>query len=475
MKKFGAFLARKTVLSDLFIESGLDPDPESADNPLELDEELFSAIGAQTGAEHESLRSLLLDVSTKSGELDGIKGAVDRLIEPVCKTLETIEAERTEKFALQTALNNTRTAYGKLRNEATECETRLNASLGECEELRRKLADAQSQLRSADAARLSAIDAAARRAQIVDLEARLAQETGESKALRTEKRRLEERLAAADKRIIALESDFDAARQRLLLTEDEKRTQQELLDSTSAETVRLSRKLAEAQTVFDTDQARLRQLDATVADLINERARLASALDEASDCYANQRASQRTRFDALALRAEASDKLLDEARADLVARNKEIRDYEERVKELTQERDGLQKALSDRESEYCQRESMLAELSEEQQTLEVRCQALNRAFTAKEVALERAEETINALKTRLRTVEQTLAADRQAEERNTEELGSALQREKMGHAVTQGALESARNELARAMRALMIFERERSTQQAVPPPAANAA
>jgi hypothetical protein len=45
----------------------------------------------------------------------------------------------------------------------------------------------------------------------VDLEARLAQETGEGKALRKENRRLDERLSTSDKRVAALESEINGA------------------------------------------------------------------------------------------------------------------------------------------------------------------------------------------------------------------------------------------------------------------------
>ena len=45
------------------------------DNPLELDEELFSALGAQIGGDNESLHNLLLDANAKIGELDTIKCA----------------------------------------------------------------------------------------------------------------------------------------------------------------------------------------------------------------------------------------------------------------------------------------------------------------------------------------------------------------------------------------------------------------
>ena len=42
---------------------------------------------------------------------DAIKTAVDRLVDPVSKTLRAIEAEKAEKMSLQTVLNTTRTAY----------------------------------------------------------------------------------------------------------------------------------------------------------------------------------------------------------------------------------------------------------------------------------------------------------------------------------------------------------------------------
>jgi hypothetical protein len=92
------------------------------DNSLELDEELFSALGAQLGGENESLRNLLLDANAKIGELDAIKNAVGELVDPVSKALRAFEAEKSEKISLQTVLSNTRTAYGKLRNEVAELE-----------------------------------------------------------------------------------------------------------------------------------------------------------------------------------------------------------------------------------------------------------------------------------------------------------------------------------------------------------------
>jgi septal ring factor EnvC (AmiA/AmiB activator) len=176
-------------------------------------------------------------------------------------------------------LDNTRTAYGKLRNEVAELEKKANLSEKECQALRQELTTTQSLLRTLEATKAEiAIDIAARRAQIVDLEARLAQETGEGKALREENRRLDERLSTTDKRAMAVESELNGARQRLLILEDEKRAQQISLDKISAEAARLSRKLAETEANLTATQGRLRHVDGNVAELNTERTRLTGAL-----------------------------------------------------------------------------------------------------------------------------------------------------------------------------------------------------
>src|SRR6185312_6670393 len=458
MNKLGGFFARRAGLYD----KPADPTPNAApptDNPLELDEELFTALGAQLGGDNESLRNLLLDANAKIGELDGIKNAVGKLVDPVSKALRAFEAEKSEKISLQTVLNNTRTAYGKLRNEVAELEKKANLSEKECLALRQELTTTQNLLRTLEATKAEiAIDIAARRAQIVDLEARLAQETGEGKALREENRRLDERFSAADKRVMALESELNGARQRLLMLEDEKRAQQISLDKISAESARLSRKLAETEANLTATQGRLRHVDGTVAELNTERARLVSALDEANERHEHELTTQRMRFDALQARASASEKLLGEAREHLLARADEIRTYDRRAGELALERDALQARVADLEAERIQRESQFKEVDQARATLIERSTA--RAFTAKEAALTRAEDANTALNEQIAALEAARSAEKQAADQRIEELGTSLRREQMQCSVVEGALETARRDFARLMREAMALQRE---------------
>ena len=260
MSKLGGFFARKSGLYDKQDEPATVTPIQGVtalpDNPLEIDEELFNALSTQMGGENEQLRNLMLDASAKIGELDAIKAAVDKLVDPVSKTLRAIEAEKAEKMSLQTVLNTTRTAYGKLRNEVGEIEKKAAAADKECQTLRLELASTQAMLRTAEATKAEiATDVAARRAQIADLEARLAHETGETRILREENKRLDDRLSASEKRVISIESDLNAARQRLMMAEDEKQAQQAAFEKASAEAAKLSRKLAETEAGLAAAQA----------------------------------------------------------------------------------------------------------------------------------------------------------------------------------------------------------------------------
>ena len=492
MSKFGGFFARKAGLFD----SPSEPTPVTSigtalansaanvtaittlpDNPLELDEELFSALGAQIGGDNESLRNLMLDAEAKIGELDTIKAAVGKLVDPLAKTLRALEAEKAEKINLQTVLANTRTAYGKLRNEVAEMEKKTAASEQQCKALRQELGTTQSLLRSTETTKAEiSIDIAARRAQIVELELRLAQETGEAKSLRDENRRLDERLAITDKRIIALESDINAARQRLQTAEDEKRAQQTSLNKASADVARLSRKLTETEASLAAAQGRLRHVEANFVEASTERSRLVAALDEANERHAHELSNQHMRFDALQARATSTENLLVEAREHLLARAEEIRGYDRSTGELALERDALQSRVADLEADRIQRESELREIDQARTALADRSATLARAYAGKEAALARAEDTIAALEARVADLENARIADRQVSEQQAEEFNAALRREKLERAVAEGALETGRKDFSRLMREVMAMQRSQQEAESAPQPrAANAA
>ncbi len=484
MSKIGGFFARKAGLYD----TPADPAPIQLtlvekpaagpdSNPLEIDEELFSAMGSQFGSDNETLRNLLLDANAKIGELDTIKAAVGRLADPVGKTLRALEAEKSEKVSLQTVLNNTRTAYGKLRNKVADLEAKLAASDAECQTLRQNSANIESQLRTADAttATLTA-DLSACRAQISDLDNRLAKETGHANALHEQNRRLDEQLTLADKRTIALEYDLNGTRQRLLLADDEKHLQRSMLDKANADVARLARKLAETETALGVTNTRLRQVEDNFTILNTERAQLATSFEEAKESHEREIGSQRMRFDALQARATATEGLLVEAREHLLARAEEIRNAERLAAETAKQRDTLQSMVSELQVAVATKESLFREADESRLTLLGKGAALARAYNGKEAALAQAETAIAAMGDKIGVLQSVHATEKRASEMEIEQLRAALRAEKMERATADGALATARKDLNRLLREVMAMQRTQgSADSDDAPKAANAA
>jgi len=461
MSKIAALLNRKPTAIKL---------ADGPDNtPIDVDEELFSTIGAELGGSNELLRNLLLNANAKIGELDGIKTAVTQLVGPISKALREFETEKAEKINLQAALSATRTAYGKLRNEVTELERKAVTAERDAEQLRKDLAFAENAARALETVRGElAIDLAARKAQLTDLEGRLNQETAETRSLRDENERIASRLATADKRTAQLEGELNNLRQKLVLVEDEKRALHASFEKTVAEASRAARRLSEAETALTALQGRLRNVEGTLAEVTSERGRLSAALEEASERHAGEITKHQMRFDALQARAAASDRLLSETREQLAGRTEDTRLLERRLSETTLERDMLASRAAAFEADLFQRDSALREADLAKTALLERASALAKAYNSKEAEVARSVDTTKALTDRVAFLEEQVRTTREGVEREIEDLNEALRREKVERAVVEGALEAARKDFGRLMREVMTLEQQKLSRDPLP-------
>jgi crescentin len=462
MSKIAAILNRKHVPSIKINEL-----PDKAQ--LDVDEELFSTVGAELGSNNEVLRNLLLNANAKIGELDSIKDSVAKLVGPVSKALREFETEKADKINLQAALSTTRTAYGKLRNEVTELERRALTAERDADQLRKDLAFAENAARALETVRGElSIDLAARRAQITELEGRLNQETAELNGLRDDAERLTSRLAVADKRGFQLENEVNSLRQKLVLTEDEKRALHASFEKTAADASRTARRLAETEAALMALQGRLRTVEGNLAEVTSDRTRLAAQLDEAGERHAGELTKQQMRYDALQARASASDRLLSEAREQLSVRGEENRVLERRLSETTLERDALATRIGTLEADVFQRDSALRETDLAKTALLERASALAKAYNTKEAEIARNAEMIKSLTDRAAHLEGELRSARESVEQEIEHLNEALRREKVERAVVEGALEAARKDFGRLMREVMALEQQKLSREALP-------
>ncbi len=465
MSKFGSILGRKPVLVTDNTVTPVEPAQDAAaaadksTDALELDQELFFPIANQLGEENEVVRNLLIDAEHKIGELETIKRSIGRLVDPVSKTLRAFEEAKSEKLTLQGVLNSTRIAHAKLREELGTAEKKASKLEAEGVRLREILAIAQQSVSALEVTRTEQVaELATRRAQIADLQRYLQQQATELQIARSENQRCNERVAVADKRVVQLEHDTQAAQQKFELADKERAAVQAMLDKALNDSAQMSRRLFDTEKLLQSTQARLQQVEAAYAEAHAERTRLGTALEEANERHRNYATTQQARFDALQARSLASDRLLEEARDTLAARANEINAFDRRVSEATLTREAIEGRLGQLEAALAERDGRIKDLEEGRVTLAERNEELIKAVSTRENAFYRAQERIQSQDGLVQLLENQLKAARDATELQIEELAAELQRERLERSMAEGALEAGRKDIARLLRDLAALQ-----------------
>jgi crescentin len=412
--------------------------------------ENLSDVGSRMGEENEVLRNLLTDTGRKISELDDLKEAFDKLVAPFNSTLRALEQEKSQTMSLSGMLAEARTAYETLREEFYQIEKKATIFEGEAGRLREDLELSREANRALESTRLELTDDInARRAQIAELDRQLVQETTQRRSLSESRRALKEQHDGAEKRIVELEGELAAARESLALLEDEKRSLQIAVDQALNETARLTRRLTESENTLTATRAQLGKVESSFAEAYAERGRLGAALDEAKEQHQAERNSLNMRLDGLQSRAATAERLLSEARQNLIARTEEVRAFDRKSVEATIARNNSEKRLAQIEVQHETRERQIKDHEQARIALTERNNALSKAMKMRETALARAEEKIGALTERNGHLEADIQIIRTNIEKRVEDLNSALQRERMERAVVEGALEAARKDNSR--------------------------
>ncbi len=409
-----------------------------------------SDLGSRMGEENEALRNMLSDAGRKIGELDELKQAFDKLVNPFNATLRALEEEKSHSLSLSGMLAESRSAYETLRNEFYEIERKATALEAEAERLRENLEFANETNRSLESS-VSELgnEISTNRAQIAELERQLAQESTQRRGLSEARRAAQEQLDSAEKHIVELEGELAAAREKLVLMEDDRRSLTTAVDHGLNENARIGRRLTESENALTATRAQLGKVEASFAEAYAERGQLAAALDEVKEQHQAERNTMSMRLDALSSRASTAERLLAEARQNLLSRTEEVRAFDRKAVEATIARNAAEKRLGQIEASHETRERQAKELEQARNALAERNNALTKQLKARDTAVTRAEEKIMALTQRNGQLEADVQVIRTSIEKRVENLSSSLQRERLERAVIEGALEAARKDNAR--------------------------
>jgi crescentin len=445
-----------TKLSDIFGRKGEGGDKIIPLSPMSAKGAAHSEADAPDGTpidlgslghENEMLRNLLSDAGRKIGELDQLKDVFERLVSPFNSALRALEQEKSRALDLAGRLDEQRQAYETLRAEFYSVEKKATLLQAEADKLRSELEVAQQSARTLESERLEVVeDGKAKNVQIADLTRLLEQESAQSRSANEARRGLQEQLEQSEKRVLELEGELAATRERLTLLEDEKQSLQSNLDQALSDAARLNRRMTESENMLTSTRAQLGRLEASYAEAYSERGRLAAALDEAKELHQSERNTLAMRVEAMQSRAGTAERMLAEARQNLVARTEEVRAFDRKAVEASIARTTAERRLGQLEAAHDARERQMRDLEAARHALTENNSALSKALRSREMALARAEDKVAELTARHAQLEADLQVGRASVDKRVEDLQSALERERLDRAVAEGALEGARKD-----------------------------
>ncbi|HET7679611.1 MAG TPA: hypothetical protein VFK79_05690 [Xanthobacteraceae bacterium] len=453
MSKISDFLARKPSFGEK-ASSFVPPPAEQAAPPAgELEAEVAAAGGTRLGAENEALRSLVVDAARKIEDLDNLKLAFGRIIDPLQRTLQTLEQEKARNASLLSMVSEGRAAAEGLRENLQQSEKAVASLSAINERLELEIEQVRESASSLESRQIELLNENTQKStQIAELESRILAEGIARQALADEHRIVSEQAQTASTRLGTLETEIVAARQKIALSDDERRSLQNALNQTMAEVGRISRELTDSNNALAAAQTRGAQLETSFAEAEAERRRLVTALDEANERHRAESSAQTMRLDALQSRAATAEKLLVEARANLGARVDEIRAFERKMTDATIARSAAEKKLAQIENTQQAQDRQLKDLEQARAALLERNTALGKNMRTREMELARAEEKIQSLNDMIARLEADIQASRFRLEKRIEELNALLEHERMDRAVAEGALEATRKDNARLQR-----------------------
>ena len=446
-----------TKLSELFGrkagEGGADkPPPAPAKNgegsPITVAD--IADVGSRLGEENEALRNLLSDAGRKIGELDELKQAFNRLVAPFTSTLHELEQEKSQGLRLSKTLDELRAAYEALRTEFYQVEKSSTEFAAKAEKLGEELELARESNRALESASIQLYNnLLTGSTELTDLRHTLAEERTQREAVTEARELLQEQLDGAQARLGELEGEIAAAREKLALLDDEKRSLAAAGEQSLDEIARLTRRLTERENTLTTLRAQLGKAEASLSEATAERSRLGAELAETRERQRAESSSLNMRIEALQSRAGTADRLLADARHNLAARAEEVRAFDRKAVEAAIGRNNAEKRLSHIEAAHEARERHIKDIEQARADLSERHAAAVKTLKVRKSALARAEEKLAALTERNGRLEADIQVNRGNIEKRIDELSNTLQREQLERAVVEGSLEAVRKDNAR--------------------------
>lgn len=404
------------------------------------------------GRENESLRHRCEEVARKVEEAATLRQDLSVVFGHVDLILKDLERTKT-------ALAQRNATLASERDASHDVKARHRQLLGDHDHLRnenlslaaerQKLADGFAELEARSGqAQLSLVEKSkllqdVTRRGDTDRE-RLAQIELDAQAARDE-------LQRADDLIFSLQSDLSAARDHATLVEEDNKTLHISLADARQQIARFARKETEVQGILAANAQRIDDLELKVSSERLEHGKTRNLWQGESASRRTDVTTLQARFDAMSARAEANDRLLGEARAQMHSKVEDLRKAERRVQELQAAAAPLETKLATLEQENANLRNASEEIEALHLGLTEHTDGLTKSVRAKEREAATWKQKVDALTDRFQLEMNRNEEERERFQQTIARLGEQLEKEKLDRAMAEGALDVARKNRAGAL------------------------
>jgi len=431
----------------------LDMVPETAEAETGLDSV------QRLGQENETFRLLFLNAQSKIDELDKLKSSFDQLSAPLERNLRTIEGLKIENSGLRSGLVEARDKISLLRNEVAGFERKVDTLESE------KLALAQDIRSSREA--ITALESTkseqsqeitASRGKLLEFERQLLHAMEYQKSLESDQQTARDMIVTKDTQIAQFDADITRLNEAIAMLEGENANLSDTLAGRVDDFNRTSRRLTEVENDLEATRNRLNHTRTLLNETKSERKALADQVDEINAQFQAEKISLTMKIDAMQSRVTLGERLLTEARNSLIAKTDELRTAERRILENNVSVTGFEQRLSKQKATIDGLERQVRELEQSRVTLIERANSVTKNLKARDTALAKLDDRIPVLMGRIDQLETMAESNRATYQSRVDELTAALESERMGRAVAEGALEMARRERGALQRELVRSE-----------------
>jgi crescentin len=401
----------------------------------------------RVGLRNESLRHQFEKVERGFAQIEIVKHAFREAITPIASLLAELEGTTAQLHESKIKLNLLQEAHEGLKSrhstavrDADSAVMTRNVLVRDVEELQQKLERAESSWKEAKSAQENHVET------IDQLQRLLEIETRKTSSLTAETDRLKTALQARDEGIGKLELGLKTAQDQEGMLDQEIDALRKAISELSASLETKSLRVIELESHTSTQAQNLEELGAAHLTAQTSLAALQTR-------YTNDLEKHRTDFNslnfkngALRARAEATEKLLSEARVQLREKGEELRAGERQILENGIQIDADEKKIRTLSDDLKTASERMMSMEKMRATLVEQVNTLTRSLEERESSLRVAEQKAEQLSTRHDELTDNNARDRDTWERSIAELREKFEREHSERVLLEGALRAAREE-----------------------------